>query len=99
DREARAVRYREEPTTNVDPVAMSGVWLDVLVDGLYAKHRLPETGTVVLGRSSEADVCIDHRSLSRKHAILQVSPELHVEDLGSVNGTFVRGRRLAPGAR
>jgi pSer/pThr/pTyr-binding forkhead associated (FHA) protein len=37
--------------------------------------------------------------ISRKHALIRVSDKITIEDIGSLNGTFVnRGRRLEPGA-
>jgi hypothetical protein len=37
--------------------------------------------------------------ISRKHALIRVSDTVTVEDIGSLNGTFVnRGRRLDPGS-
>jgi pSer/pThr/pTyr-binding forkhead associated (FHA) protein len=37
--------------------------------------------------------------ISRKHAIIRVSDTVEIEDIGSLNGTFVnRGPRLEPGA-
>ena len=37
--------------------------------------------------------------ISRKHALLRVSDKITIEDIGSLNGTFVnRGRRLEPGS-
>jgi FHA domain len=37
--------------------------------------------------------------ISRKHALIRVSDSVTVEDIGSLNGTFVnRGRRLDPGS-
>lgn len=44
-----------------------------------------------IGRSSQADVVIDHASLSRLHArvTMSASGEMQVEDLGSTNGVFV----------
>ncbi|MBL9016165.1 MAG: sigma 54-interacting transcriptional regulator [Myxococcales bacterium] len=56
---------------------------------------LPESGSLVVGRSSTADVTIDDESLSRAHARLDLGPQLAISDLGSKNGTFVRGRRVA----
>jgi two-component system response regulator AtoC len=43
-------------------------------------------GTVLIGRSAECDLVIDHRALSRKHAVLTRTPKLTVQDLGSTNG-------------
>jgi pSer/pThr/pTyr-binding forkhead associated (FHA) protein len=37
--------------------------------------------------------------ISRKHALIRVSDRITIEDIGSLNGTFVnRGRRLEPGS-
>lgn len=51
-----------------------------------------------IGRSLEADISIDDPSLSRLHAVIRVdSPtSVLIEDLGSVNGTKLRGTRLEP---
>ncbi len=55
---------------------------------------LPPQGEIVIGRSEECDVWIDVPALSRRHALLRMGPPLTVEDLGSINGTRVRGRKL-----
>ncbi len=50
---------------------------------------------VVLGRTDPADIQVDDKSLSRRHARLLPSEEgLWVEDLGSTNGTFIDGARV-----
>jgi pSer/pThr/pTyr-binding forkhead associated (FHA) protein len=37
--------------------------------------------------------------ISRKHALIRISEQITIEDIGSLNGTFVnRGRRLEPGS-
>jgi len=52
----------------------------------------------VLGRSSGCDlldVFSDDSRVSRQHArLVEISDHFYVEDLGSVNGTFVNGRRI-----
>jgi len=49
---------------------------------------------VVVGRS--ADVSIDDEELSRQHfAVHAIADGIVVEDLGSTNGTFVEGERIA----
>jgi transcriptional regulator with AAA-type ATPase domain len=75
----------------------SSLRLRVIGETQFASHPLPPRGRVVIGRSREADVRIDHASVSRKHAVLFVGPQLRVEDLGSQNGTKVRGRALQAG--
>jgi transcriptional regulator of acetoin/glycerol metabolism len=71
--------------------------LRVIGESQFASHPLPAHGRLVIGRSREADVRIDHESVSRKHAVLFVGAQLRIEDLGSQNGTKVRGRALAIG--
>jgi DNA-binding CsgD family transcriptional regulator len=49
----------------------------------------------ILGRWSRADLVVDDRSVSRKHAeILVCGARLLVTDLGSRNGTFARDLRI-----
>ena len=53
--------------------------------------------TVTIGRSTDNQLAIDEISVSRRHARLSVeSGRLMIEDLGSANGTFIGGQRLAP---
>ena len=54
-------------------------------------------GSHVLGRSSEADIPIDDRLASRKHAEFDVSDGgVRVRDLGSRNGVVLNGRPIEP---
>lgn len=53
-------------------------------------------GTHFIGREPESAVWVDSSLVSRRHARLMVDDVgLTVEDLGSHNGTFVNGERLA----
>jgi DNA-binding winged helix-turn-helix (wHTH) protein len=53
-------------------------------------------GENVLGRDRDAVAWVDVGSVSRHHARIVVSGEkARLEDLGSKNGTFVKGRKLA----
>jgi len=52
-------------------------------------------GQNVIGRTDEADICIDKTEVSRCHAMITVQGTTAViEDLGSKNGTYVNGRQL-----
>jgi transcriptional regulator with AAA-type ATPase domain len=72
--------------------------LAVIGGGMVATHALPATGEVVIGRDAGCDVRIDDPSLSRRHVRLWIAEAMTIEDLGSSNGTFLAGKRLAPGA-
>lgn len=66
----------------------------VVKGGPLAGQRLLVDGRIVLGRG-EADVTIDDPQISRRHAIVRpVGGGLEVEDLGSLNGTWVNGERI-----
>src|SRR4051794_34120303 len=59
-----------------------------------ARHLLP-LGLVSIGRGAESSIVIDDSSVSRVHALLHVADDIAVTDLGSRNGTTVKGDRLA----
>ncbi len=58
--------------------------------------RLPEDRVVVIGRQSDCDVVVNDPAASRRHLTLKVEPEgVWLEDLGSQNGTWLNGQRVA----
>jgi DNA-binding NtrC family response regulator len=73
-----------------------GPRLVVVWNGGSFVHPLPASGSLTIGRGAEADVRVDHTSVSRRHAVLHVGESLQVEDLGSSNGTWIEGKRLEP---
>ena len=57
--------------------------------------RVESMGTLVVGRTPDNDVPIDHPLISRHHARFERSgSRWTVTDLGSTNGTYVNGRRI-----
>ncbi|HTM43738.1 MAG TPA: FHA domain-containing protein, partial [Polyangiaceae bacterium] len=53
-----------------------------------------------IGRTAKNDIQVDHPQVSSKHALLHKQGDsLFIEDCGSANGTYVRGKRIAPGER
>ncbi|MEQ1856807.1 MAG: FHA domain-containing protein [Longimicrobiales bacterium] len=51
--------------------------------------------SIVIGRDEGVDVMIDNPSVSRRHAEIRLSDNgWVVEDLGSSNGTFIRGTKI-----
>ena len=74
------------PTLNV---------LVVLGDAGVQRHVLTACGRIVIGRAPDADIVIAEASVSRQHAALELGATLAVVDLGSANGTRVRGARIS----
>jgi two-component system response regulator AtoC len=68
-----------------------------------ASIRIPDRGAVVVGRlaqSSAVTLVVDHPSVSRQHARIDVeSGALFITDLESANGTKVQGTKLARGEK
>jgi ABC-type multidrug transport system ATPase subunit/pSer/pThr/pTyr-binding forkhead associated (FHA) protein len=58
------------------------------------------SSVITIGRTPENQIVVPHAQVSSKHAqIVRQGNELYLQDLGSANGTFVRGQRLAPNQR
>ncbi len=65
-----------------------------------------EPGSYVIGRNTgnntQSDLAINDRTVSRKHARIEVeqnNSECYLEDIGSHNGTFVNGTRISDRVR
>ncbi len=66
-----------------------------LSDGKQSAIPLPARHTTI-GRAAECAVVLDDPRISRQHAtITGDEPHYHVYDAGSLNGTFVNGRRVS----
>ncbi len=60
------------------------------------RHVALHEGDNVIGRDPSGDVWLDGRGVSRRHAKITVAGETAtIEDLGSKNGTWVNGHRIA----
>ncbi len=72
--------------------------LQVMGQDFLATYRLDLGRSLLVGRAREADVCIEHSQVSRRHLLLHVGPSgpIRAEDLGSSNGTTIQGRQLTP---
>ncbi|MGZ4705328.1 MAG: FHA domain-containing protein, partial [Acidimicrobiales bacterium] len=94
----------DRPTHRLDAIAPPRHL--AIVGGLDAGRAVglpPHHATIVLGRDvplalpAEHAVPIDHATVSRRHASLDVTRDgLRVTDLGSRNGTHVGGQRVHP---
>jgi pSer/pThr/pTyr-binding forkhead associated (FHA) protein len=61
-------------------------------------HELRPNRCYVLGRSADCDIVVNDAASSRRHARLSVgggSQAIHLEDLGSHNGTYVNEERIS----
>ncbi len=57
-------------------------------------------GVVTIGRTPENKIVVPHPQVSSRHAqIVNQNGQLFLEDLGSANGTFVRGQRVTRGQK
>jgi serine phosphatase RsbU (regulator of sigma subunit)/pSer/pThr/pTyr-binding forkhead associated (FHA) protein len=68
----------------------------VILKGPNAGRQLPlDRGETILGRQTDAHVCLESQAVSRHHArILLDNGNFFVEDLHSSNGTFLNGQRI-----
>jgi pSer/pThr/pTyr-binding forkhead associated (FHA) protein len=85
----------------LDEIAAEGPALVVRSGGGRAgEHFIPQNERTTIGRSPDNDIFLDDVTVSRKHAVLlQAEGEFRIEDLGSLNGTFVNRKRIDAPAR
>ena len=83
----------------LDDIAAEGPALVVRSGGGRAgEHFSPQAERTTIGRSPDNDIFLDDVTVSRKHAVLvQSNGEFRIEDLGSLNGTFLNRRRIETG--
>ena len=83
-------------TEQIDRQAPFGDRVLLVIDGAALQVMpLPGSGMLTIGRASRCDVVIDSGSVSRHHANLAINNDIEIEDVGSSNGTFVDGAKLA----
>lgn len=59
-------------------------------------QQLESKSTIIIGRSETADVLINNSLVSRNHTkIIKNGNKYFIEDLGSMNGTYVNGQRIS----
>ncbi|KAF6106299.1 solute carrier family 4 member 1 adaptor protein [Phyllostomus discolor] len=103
---ARAPPYREPPWAGPATAPYS---LETLKGGtILGTRSLKGTSSCLFGRLSSCDVCLEHPSVSRYHAVLQHGasgpggdgdghgPGFYLYDLGSTHGTFLNKTRIPP---
>ncbi|MEV4437715.1 DUF3662 and FHA domain-containing protein [Streptomyces sp. NPDC049577] len=75
------------PGPGTVPGAQTRRWIEI--NG--TRHQISRP-TLVLGRSTEADVRIDDPGVSRRHCEIRVGTPATIQDLGSTNGIVVDGQ-------
>jgi FHA domain/zinc-ribbon domain len=68
--------------------------------GRAGEHFIPQSERTTIGRSPDCDIFLDDVTVSRKHAVLvEQDGDFLIEDLGSLNGTFVNRKRIESATR
>lgn len=84
--------------TSIERVSNTGKlpYILFLSGPLVGKLHMLETGSTVMGRSKDNGIMLNDSRVSRRHIELIRDVEgVKVRDLGSTNGTFVNGQRIA----
>ena len=64
-------------------------------EGKTVLERLLRPGRIIIGRTTDNDLPIDSKFISRRHCQIITTPESCViEDLNSTNGIYVKGKRM-----
>ncbi|MEU9793229.1 DUF3662 and FHA domain-containing protein [Streptomyces sparsogenes] len=75
------------PAVGAQPYGQTRRWIEI--NG--TRHQISRP-TLVLGRSTDADVRIDDPGVSRRHCEIRVGTPSTIQDLGSTNGIVVDGQ-------
>jgi pSer/pThr/pTyr-binding forkhead associated (FHA) protein len=86
----------DQTPVDLDKVIAEGATLVIRSGGGRAGEIFSVGGErMAIGRSPEAEVFLDDVTVSRNHALLVRRRDgLYIDDLGSLNGTYVNRRRI-----
>ncbi|MBC8318692.1 MAG: FHA domain-containing protein [Desulfobulbaceae bacterium] len=71
------------------------VWTVRLNDKIVKQFSIDNGDRKIIGRGGEASVVVDNTAISREHtALILKNDTYYIEDLGSLNGTMVNGRKI-----
>jgi pSer/pThr/pTyr-binding forkhead associated (FHA) protein len=102
NRDQTTITYKVDETGELKPVdldevvASEGAALVIRSGGGRAGESFAVEGDrMTIGRSPDAGVFLDDVTVSRNHALLVRRRDgLYIDDLGSLNGTYVNRRRI-----
>jgi pSer/pThr/pTyr-binding forkhead associated (FHA) protein len=101
--ESSTATYRIDETGELVPVELEdvvrqggGAALVVRAGGGRVGESFPlDADRMTIGRRPDSDVFLDDVTVSRDHAlIVRRGAEFHLDDIGSLNGTYVNRRRI-----
>lgn len=70
-------------------------WTIRLNDKIVKQFSIKNGERKIIGRGGDADVIVDNTAISREHTALVLKNDTYyLEDLGSLNGTMVNGRKI-----
>lgn len=73
------------------------MFLEVSIEDEESQVKKFETQELLIGASSECDLCIKEIGISRKHLkIIERSGKFFVVDLNSTNGSIINGNKIPP---
>ncbi len=62
---------------------------------MFNKKKINLVAKMTSGRSTDCDIVIDNKLVSRRHAVIQkIRDVFFLKDEGSTNGTFLNGHRI-----
>jgi pSer/pThr/pTyr-binding forkhead associated (FHA) protein len=83
------------PTPAADAAMQAMGRLLVATDGRTVQELALKVGRIIVGRTTDNDVQIDSRFVSRHHCQVITTPQACViEDLNSTNGIYVKSKRV-----